>query len=674
MLPVFTLLLVLSLSDERAVAPLKDQPASATNAAVATNGRNQLVAWKAASHEAVYLQTLDDSFALRAPNGVLLGRPETGSVALGGAASDGDGYLVVWNDERKVWATHVNTAGEIATPRLIAESTAKTSFARVASNGRGYLAIWNESTSTTARVFGRMLDAAGAPLGDAFPVTDPMASVLDSHLASDGTAYMSAIHYYERRGNSLSLHTQLVPVSAAGVAGTAHQTAPYLEGLLFDGTTYLVIHWTARSTYVFLAAPVDSAGNIGSAREVASVPTGTLHLAAFASNGNGSIVVPYVSGVGPRVVRLAPGGVPMDAVPRSMPLPSLSGVAIGAAPGGQYFVAGLSPLAGARMIAFLDVAPPGGLQPLANAPVPQRRPRVVPVAGGQVVTYHEGYKVLANGAEVTNDAITSTLASDGTRGLVAWTNHTDTTAFVHGRYVEASGRMSAPFVIAQGGELFELTDAMAVDGGIVVVWQGNESLFRARAGSNDAPIAFNLPTYAGATTKHREGAMARTADGFLLVYTEIVNTRDAIRAVPFRADLGFNGSMKTIADTIDAESNPDVASDGAGRVLAVWSAIPRNGTPAEVRAVLLAEDGSAVGEELVLGTGTMPRVSWTGASFAIVSGSKLAAVSRDGEVLQPLTPMLGLVENPGLDGRVLAYTKEEQVRVRTIGDVRRRPR
>ena len=142
---------------------------------VACNPGGCLAVWKvpnAARTRSVAIRALrlGPSGAAVEP-GIVVGSSETRSLDSAAVASDGSGYLVVWQvDGRSIVASRVSAAGAVLDPGgvVIATSDHALQDPMVAWNGRDYLVVWQAESPTT-----RVRAIRGARVSPAGVVRDP---------------------------------------------------------------------------------------------------------------------------------------------------------------------------------------------------------------------------------------------------------------------------------------------------------------------------------------------------------------------------------------------------------------------------------------------------------------------------------------------------------------------
>jgi hypothetical protein len=236
-----------------ALGPLITTNRSGVGPVLGFNGTNYLLAWA----------TLDASpFAygqLVSPSGTTVGFPfqisQSNTVIpegfVGGIASDGTNYLVVWIDSRLspdsyIYGRLVAASGSpVRSDILISESPGKE--AEVGFDGTNYLVVWHGGGSNRPTVMGRFIDRAGAPASAEFIVNaSPAPSDNPGAIVFGGTNYLVVWPDEVEGSGEGQFFGQLVTPSGALAGGVILITTarrPRLPSAAFDGANYLVT-WT----------------------------------------------------------------------------------------------------------------------------------------------------------------------------------------------------------------------------------------------------------------------------------------------------------------------------------------------------------------------------------------------------------------------------------------------
>src|SRR5438034_6188213 len=100
----------IALGPERFVCNPRFEGPSANAAAVATNGAETLVVLWTGASSSIYLQRLGLQGEPLTEHGVPLAR---GISYLGGIASTGSGYVVLWTTDQAVWSLSIDASGNV---------------------------------------------------------------------------------------------------------------------------------------------------------------------------------------------------------------------------------------------------------------------------------------------------------------------------------------------------------------------------------------------------------------------------------------------------------------------------------------------------------------------------------------------------------------------------------
>ena len=606
------------LGPERIVGQPRFSGPGASEAAVATSGGETIAVVHTGIGGSLYLQRLGAGAQPLTEHGVLLARDVR---ALGGMASNGNGYVVFWIGDRSTWSMHVGAGGELSAPRLVAPTANAVAFPAIASNGTDYLAVWTDRTANTSQAMAVRLDGDGNPLGDPFPLTERRNSTEVSALASDGRDYLAAVERFDGT-NAMST---LLPVSAGGVVGGGADLSVFLTGLVHTTDGYIGFWSEGNGTR---AIAVDASGIRG---PVAAPADGSFMGAT--SNGAEAMVISVLFSGATAATRIRRNGVTIETLdqPRLMVQP-FSRVIAGATPAGEFFTISLRSPIGVAPVAAPE-------RPLLTFPTPQ----LTPAISGNVVVWREGTllraaRIDAAGLDVANVAPglqnlanvpflppVHAVASNGDRALIAWTElryageaGTPTPLALEARMLGADGTLSPTFTIATGSAgLFEtdpviLGAATATANGFAVVWQQKDGSHVARLDASG-----NIASTTTIETAIAP-ALARRGDDFLMLY------RDASGNL-------IASPKHLIATAVTAH---DLAADGSGHFLAVFA------KGEQLWSQLLDNNGAPTGDTRLLGAANSARVTWTGAAFVVVAGTEMAIVAADGRVLAPLVPTL----------------------------------
>ncbi|HXI51224.1 MAG TPA: hypothetical protein VNH84_06960, partial [Candidatus Saccharimonadales bacterium] len=301
--------------------------------AVASNGRDYLVAWGAWSGTR---DLFNDLYAARVSGaGVLLDSPAlliSSKPSLEGApaiASDGQDYLVAWEGlffPTFVSARRVTSAGIVLDPGgiTLTQSTNKPSAPSVAFNGHDYLVVWKEfEPSMGSDIFGTRVATDGTVL-DTPPLGIATNSVNQTFpkVASDGHDFLVLWHEARDPNYSVDLVGRRVSGSGAFLEPDRFliQSADYnvYGQLASNGRDYLVAYaatdgdgvYRVRGRFIDFTIPICpprvewqasfGSGGYEDLRSLQQTADGGFILAGYAYSGdtNGNKTSPTIGGTG----------------------------------------------------------------------------------------------------------------------------------------------------------------------------------------------------------------------------------------------------------------------------------------------------------------------------------------------------------------------------------------
>jgi hypothetical protein len=609
---------------ERLICNPRFQGPAAFSVSAATNGTDTLVVVQPGGIPgSLYLQRLGAGAEVLTPHGVPIARDVYN---LGGIASNHDGYLVFWTNDDTAWTLAISASGEVSRPRLVAERKNLVVAPLIASNGTDYLATWTEWEwgTSTLQAMALRLGRDGSAIGDPFPLVGKPGN--SAGLASDGRDYLAAVERFD--GGSAK--TTVVSITAAGAVGLSAELPIFLRELAYTKDGYIGLRDENGTT----AVAVDSNGHLGAPAIISSDT-----FMSASSNGADVMSVGVTSHRPSGATRIRRNGDAIETI-EHIPLMTapFSFVATATTHTGDYFTMSLGAPIGVALVS----APPVPEHPLLTFAAPQQAPAIATDGDLHVVAWREATLVRAArlrgnttldpaGLDVGDSAAAHALAVNAGRALIAWTEQGyaggEAPILVPARLVTrilaADGTLSAPVTIA-GITPYEtplsLGGAVATSAGFAVLFGQNDSWRVASVDANGKVLGVrSLDLPAGV-----HPSLARRADGFLLIYTELA-TND-ITAVPYHADGRPAGPPQLIAGTTDHEDFPDVAGDGNGHFLAIWN---ENN---DLMARPLDENGVPSGPGHYVGWGYM-HVGWSGSSFVIVGREGIRPITLDGRAL-----------------------------------------
>ena len=190
--------------------------------------------------------------------------PAWNNQRLPAVASDGNGYLVVWDDYRHlknatydIYATRVSASGQVLDPGGIRVSGAANNqvVPSVAFDGTRYLVAWYDyrNNTTYPDIYGARISAAGAVLDPGgIPISTASSYQYHPSIAVGGGNFMVVWQDYRNGAYANIYGARVSPTGAvldkSGflVSGATHHQ--YTPDLAFDGTNFLVVWMDYRKT------------------------------------------------------------------------------------------------------------------------------------------------------------------------------------------------------------------------------------------------------------------------------------------------------------------------------------------------------------------------------------------------------------------------------------------
>jgi hypothetical protein len=592
----------IALGPDRFVCNPRFEGPSANAAAVATNGAETLVVLWTGASSSLYLQRLGLQGEPLTEHGVPLAR---GIRDLGGIASLGGSYVVLWTTDHTLWSLSIDASGNVSLPQIVGATATDhlVVWPHLASNGIDYVAAWGDMTGNDEQAMAVHLDSGGRPIGAPFALSERRNVAHVSALASDGRNYVAAVE----RLVDLEPKTTLVSVDA----GTKADLSLFLRAFVHTASGFIGFF----DDHGAAAVAVDASGHLGAPALLSDA-----QFLSAASNETDAMALVY-NGTGIRVRR---NGDAIETIDRT---PITRGEVAATTHTGSYAAISLSPPASVTLLNGAAAAP----RPLLSFPTAQNSPSIAGDGDLKVVAWREGTSVRAArirggvtldpaGLDVSSGPQVigaPALAMNAGRTLITWPEtgqgspNGPPPQQIFGRLLKPDGTLSAPFKIADSIQFITLGSMTATASGFAVLWsRGMMDDFFAEpyggwrvttvdaAGNVGQPTALAGPSWAGA-------AIVRRADGFLTVLRNVT------------VDIATDG-----VHFLEVSSKESITHDHQ-----IWAqTLDANGTP--------------IGTAHLLGAGQRAHVTWNGSTFVVVSEASLALVAADGSVLTPLTPLL----------------------------------
>jgi len=709
----------LAFGPERAAAAPEPETPAAWTATTAASASGSLVVFRPNFSVWTYAQLLDRNGDPLTPGGIRL---TTRMIDVGGVASDGTNYMIIWTEQaayrdlvKTVWTLAVSATGDVSSPRLLGQAYT-TAAARIASNGRGYFATWIAITEDNrSEVRGRALDADGAPVGSELALSDSLAPLsyrprfADDAVASDGRDYLVAfvdrLAFVDGQYSPQERPVTFVPV-AGGVPGAAKSTPLPLETLVhsFTGPNYMLGWYDSVNAYIASVAPD---GTVGVRR-----PIGGGEVQSMAGTRWGALAIANQRGgqtTGVYAVRFTTGALPIDR--RKLGDDVESRYAAGATAADDYVAVTLA--YGPMNLALLppgqvDPPPPLLFRPLVQFATRQQSPAIITNGGTEVLAWSEASAIrvtrMRDGVpldtpplSVAADTDAVTLASGGGRTLILWQEPErelrarpwSAGCRIVGSFLDADGTVSPAFTIVspECSQAVDSTLQQAVWNGkdFVMLWSvrpsdGGARLWRTSVDRNGKITIPAAPLDLAATPSSPPAAVP-ASDGFLLFYEEL-NRRHELFIASFDRDAAPIGPPRPLAASVDDELRPALASDGRGHLLAAYAVKPAGGEWS-LWTIPLDEHGNPTAAATPLGQSSGARVWWTGTAFLVIEsyGNQAALVDVGGRIVAPLLPVFESKFTLAGAGNTIAYIRHvdddergdvDRVVVRTLIGPRRR--
>ncbi|HET8539400.1 MAG TPA: Ig-like domain-containing protein [Anaeromyxobacter sp.] len=621
--------------------------------------------------------------------------PAWGEQSFAAVASDGTGWLVVWQDSRPgavndIYGARVSAAGAVLDPTGIPISTAaqSESYPAVAWGGTQYLVAWGSTALRGARVSGAgdVLDPGGFTIRGAGG-TDPA-------IAWNGTQFLVA--WYDGRNGTNDIFCARVTAEAevldpGGVPVSTAAAAQVYPVVAANGGDWLVVWYDYRTSATTNAdvygARVSGAGEVldpsgiaisagaGYQTDPAVAWNGANYLVVWSDDRNGSNDI-YGARVSPAGAVLDPTGFAISTALNNQREPAL------AWSGTSYLVVwcdprtgGLAHIYGARVTGAGEVLDAGGI-PISPASSLPSRPAVAWNGSSFLAAWDEYrnapwkdvYAVRVSGAGAVLDAADvdvsrsanaqqgPAMAWDGTNYLVVWQDWRASYSDIYGaRLSGADGSLLDPSGIAVSTATGNQANPAVSWGGsgYLVVWEDE------RKSSSDGDIYGARVSGAGAvlgpeiaistlTWDQLRPAVAWNGASWLVVWeeSESLTYQDI-----FGKRVGGTGAVLDAAPiSISAgtrnEQDPALACDGTG-CLVTWldyrdATSDIYGARVSGAGALLDPSGFAISN--TTSNQFNPAVAWDGTDYLVVwtgyrSGTGYdvygARVTQGGTLLDP---------------------------------------
>ncbi len=292
-------------------------------AVAAASDRGFLVAWADRRNEPEVSQCAPpavtqgfDLYATRVgPDGRVLGTELEiarfpGNQSRPAIASDGQGYLVIWEDGRgglftELYGVRIDmeTGATLGQQFVVSGGTAEHTQPALAWNGSSYLVVWNDArnrSSSGTDIYGIRLDAGGGRLGSEMPIVTQPGDQRDPAVASDGAGFFVA--WTSPRPSSDDADVYGVRMDGAGasqgmplVIAADPMLVEQAPQVAFDGTHY-VVAWLAvlGSQSTLVGRRITTGGALVDPQAITlSSVTAAVEWASIASDRLGHTLLPF---------------------------------------------------------------------------------------------------------------------------------------------------------------------------------------------------------------------------------------------------------------------------------------------------------------------------------------------------------------------------------------------
>jgi hypothetical protein len=237
--------------------PVVSGSMNAQTPSIASNGDGFLVAWSDQRNPfrtVIETARVSSAGVLLDPNGIEVAGPNR-SPSRARVASNGSDYLVVWmgyvEADASIYGTRITSAGIVQEPEGLAisdDAPGEQANPSVASNGEDYLVAWQDArTGTSHDIYGARVGSDGVVQGDGdFVISAAVNGQYAPSVGSNGTDYLVVWEDQRDQGSASTADIYAARVTEAGVqetsgfvvsAATSSQLTPTVAS---NGTDYFV--------------------------------------------------------------------------------------------------------------------------------------------------------------------------------------------------------------------------------------------------------------------------------------------------------------------------------------------------------------------------------------------------------------------------------------------------
>ncbi len=538
---------------------------------IAFSGSNYFVVWTDTRdvNQNIYGARVDAGVTVLDPGGLAV-CDDPNQQQLAAVSSNGEGWLVVWQDRRNaqpdVYGARVSAGGIVLDPAGIAMAATASdeTYPAVTSNGVDWLVVWDEDRGTTSRdIIGTRVDTAGT-------VLDPAGIAVCDHpdyqgypsASADGSNYLVVWHDIRNGGTwdayAARLDSAGTVLDPGGLPVCLDASQQFGFALAFDGANWLIAWHDSRNDHKdIFGIRVSSGGSVvdGAAFLISNSSVDQAE-PAMAFDGSNYLVVWHEWREGTlydiRATRVSPAGTVLD--PAGIGVCTHSSDAMYPAvafDGSNYLIAwqdyrsGTSDIYAARVTPAGVVLSPGNF-PVSTAADRQERPALAfngtrylavwqdrrsggfDIYGARVSTsgsvFDAGGLLISDGYR---DQARPAVASDGQNYMAVWEDARNVYDDIYGARIGPGGAVLDTLGISIAGSPLAQEHADVVYDGerYSVVWQDRRSnsdydIYMSRVDTDGLVLDPAGVIVCGAAGDQQEPAMAFNGRNYVLIWQD----------------------------------------------------------------------------------------------------------------------------------------------------------
>ncbi len=200
----------------------------------------------------------------------------------------GDEWFAAWEDPRgnsdagwgtDIYGTRIDSAGFARDPypndKVLSASAPRQFKAKAVAHGDEYFAVWQEFRGSRSwDIYAARFSAAGAMLGQPFPVASNSHVVLDPTVAAGNNCYLVAWEDESYGNNTGGILGRRIGFDGVPLDSSVVISPDYINRYpvaAFDGTDFMVAYWEGNFPYEARARRVAEDGSMGSEFVVADI-------------------------------------------------------------------------------------------------------------------------------------------------------------------------------------------------------------------------------------------------------------------------------------------------------------------------------------------------------------------------------------------------------------------